>query len=77
MDKKKLIKLQDKCFSCENALNKALSNLAVAASEVLGYEVVADICHGSEIEFRTITDNDVPDSNSCIRMEDILAELKK
>lgn len=77
MDKKKLIKLQDKCFSCENALNKALSNLAVAASEVLGYDVVADLCHGSEIEFRSVTDGDIPNSNSCIRMEDILAELKK
>lgn len=77
MDKNKLIKLQDKCFSCENALNEALSNLAIAASEVLGYEVVAALCHGSEIEFRTITDNGVPDSNSYIVMEDILAELKK
>ena len=77
MDKNKLIKLQNKCFSCECALNKALSNLATAASEVLGYEVVADLCGGSEIEFRTITDNGVADSNSCIRIEDVLAELKK
>ena len=77
MDKKKLIKLQDKCFSCKNALNEALSNLAIAASEVLGYEVVADLCNGSEIEFRTIADDGVADSNSCIRMEDILVELKK
>lgn len=76
MNKKKLIKLQDKCLSCENALNNALSELAIAASEILGYEVVADLCSGSEIEFRVIKDNDVPDSNSCIRMEDILSELK-
>lgn len=77
MNKKKLIKLQDKCFSCENALQSALSELAIAASEVLGYEVVADLCNGSEIEFRTITDDGVPDNDSCIRIEDVLAELNK
>ena len=74
---RELKRLEQEVYECEAKLGASLEKLTRTASLVLGYEVVADLCNGSEIEFRTISDNGVPDDDSCIRVEDILAELKK
>lgn len=71
-----LKKLEHKVYDYESKLRGSLEELAKAVSLVLGYEVVADLCNGQEIEFRVIGDNDVPDDDSCIRMEEVIAKIK-
>lgn len=51
MTDKQIIKLNDKVLSLHIDLSSKLQELARAASERLGYDVVADICSGGEIEF--------------------------
>ena len=75
MTKKQLIALENKCYDAENALNSALSKLSNAASEVLGFEVSADLCAGNEIEFRRVDEFGLSDSNSFIYMRDIISKL--
>lgn len=74
MTDKQIIKLSDKALSLSIALSNKLQELARAASERLGDDVVADLCNGAEIEFRKVMDDGVPDTNSCILLEDILAK---
>ncbi len=74
MTDKQIIKLSDKALSLSIELSDKLQNLARAASERLGYDVVADLCNGAEIEFRRVMDDGVPDTDSCIYLEDILAQ---
>lgn len=64
------------CQDYSNSLTGALGTLASMASEVLGYEVVADICNGNEIEFRTIINDSVANNDVAIRIEDIIDKLK-
>ncbi len=64
--------LNNMCLRLSNRLSNKLQELAHAASERLGYDVVADLCKGGEIEFRRIMEDGVPDSNSCILIGDIL-----
>lgn len=71
-----LKRLEQKVYDYESRLKGSLEELAKAASLILGYEVVADFCHGNEIEFRVYGDNDVPDADSCIRMEEVIAKIK-
>lgn len=71
---KQIIKLSNNVLSLSIDLSSKLQELARVASERLGYDVVADLCNGAEIEFRTIKDDGVADSDSCIRLEDILAQ---
>lgn len=73
---RELKRLEKKVYDYESKLNGSLEGLAIAASLVLGYEVVADLCHGNEIEFRVYGDNDVPDTDSCIKMEEVIAKIK-
>ena len=73
MTDKQLIRLNDEVLSLSIELSSTLQKLAHVASERLGYDVVADLCNGAEIEFRRITDDGVADSDSCIRLEEILA----
>ena len=75
MTEKKLRKLEDRCYRISSELSGALANLSSAASEVLGYDVIADLCGGGEIEFRMIDQYDVPDDFSCIRIEDVINKL--
>jgi len=76
MTKTALRKLESKCYQCENELNASLGKLGSAASEILGYNVVADLCSGgSEIEFRKMSPDGTLDSDSCIRIEELLNKL--
>ena len=52
-------------------LSNSLQLLSIAASQLYGEELVAEICAGGEIEFRTAND---PDSLNgiALRIEDIL-----
>ena len=52
-------------------LSNSLQQLSVAASQLYGEELDAEICAGDEIEFRTVND---PDSlnGTALRIEDIL-----
>lgn len=77
MTDKQIIKLSNNILSLNNNLFCKLQELAIAASKRLGYNVVADLCNGSEIEFRIIKEDGVADSNSCIRLEDILVHKGK
>ena len=72
MTERQLIRLEENCLNAANRLSCSLQRLAIAASEVLGYEVVADICEGEEIEFRRVAEDGVADAFSCIRMEEII-----
>ena len=73
-----LKRLERKVYEYENNVNEALEDLSKEVSLVLGYEVVADLCSGGyEIEFRTVSDNGRTDTDSCIRMEDVIAKLQK
>lgn len=69
--------LEDNVYLSSAKLNRALSELGRAASEILGYEVVADLCGGDEIEFRSVGEHDAVDDFACIRIEDILNILEK
>lgn len=73
---RELKRLEQKVYEYENKLRGSLEELAIVASLVLGYEVVADLCPGSEIEFRVYGNNDVPDTESCIKMEEVIAKIK-
>ena len=77
MTEREIKRLERKVYKCESELNGALSQLANAASSVLGYEVIADYCHGDEIEFRVVDDNDMADSETCITMEDVLTKINR
>lgn len=74
MTDKQIIKLNDKVLSLNIDLSNKLQELARAASERLGYDVAADLCNGAEIEFRRIMDDGVPDTDSCILLEDVLVQ---
>lgn len=68
-------RLEQKVYEYETKLNGSLQKLAAAASLVLGYDVVADLCNGNEIEFRVFGDKDVSDTDSCIRINEILTQI--
>ena len=52
-------------------LSNSLQLLSIAASQLYGEELVAEICAGGEIEFRTANDPDGLNSIA-LRIEDIL-----
>ena len=68
--KKKLMAAYRKAMEAESVLSMKLQILASIASEIYGEELSADLCEGSEIEFRR--DGDAFDT---IRLEDILNRL--
>ena len=74
MTDKQITELSNNVLSLSIDLSCKLQELARAASERLGYGVIADLCNGTEIEFRRIMDDGVPDANSCMLLEDILAQ---
>ena len=74
---RELKRLEQKVFDYEAKLNSSLQELAKAASLALGYEVAADLCNGGEIEFRRVMGDGVPDTDSCIYLEDILEQKGK
>ena len=60
----------DQVLDASNRLSAAQQKLGRIASDLIGFEVVADICGGEEIEFRSIND-DGSDDYDCIRIEQI------
>lgn len=72
MKAKTLKKLENACFEASIKLSFALERLGEAASNILGYEVKADLCGGDEIEFRM-----PDDAFSVIRIEDVLAKIEE
>ena len=77
MTEKQLRHLEEKIYKFSNELTCALNILGSKASEVLGYDVVADLCGGGEIEFRKKSEEGYVDADSYIRMEDVIKRLKK
>lgn len=73
---KELCRIENKVYDLSASLTAQLEILGKAASEILGYQVVADLCNGEEIEFRIVEKEDIADSNSCIRMEEVIDKLK-
>lgn len=59
-------------------LDNAIEQLSKRASEIYGKDLVADLCSGSEIEFR-LSDDDNPFSKSknVYNVETTLEELEK
>lgn len=74
MTDKQIIELNNKILSMSVDLTSKLQILANVVSERLGYDVIADLCNGYEIEFRRIMGDGVPDDDSCILLEEILAQ---
>jgi hypothetical protein len=70
--KKQLLSAYKKVEDAENKLIVEAQVLSRIASEYLGYEVNAELCAGSEIEFRRIGDDGLSDYSCTIRLEDII-----
>ena len=70
--KKQLLSAYMRVENAENKLLGEAQKLSRIASEYLGYEVVAVLCAGSEIEFRRVMKDGISDSFSTIRLEDII-----
>ena len=75
MTERQLRRLEENCLNIANRLSCSLQLLSSAASEILGYEVEAEICGGHEIELRRVAEDGVADAFSCIRMEEIIDRL--
>ena len=71
MAQKELREAYDQVLDASNKLNAAQQKLGRIASYLIGFEVVADICGGDEIECRSILDDGVADTNECITIEQI------
>lgn len=59
----------------ENRLSLELSNLSSIATEIYGEDLQADLCGGSEIEFRRRGDDGYFDALDCVRLEEIEKRL--
>ena len=70
--RKQLLSAYKKVEDAENRLMYAAEDLSRIASDYLGYEVSAELCAGSEIEFRRVMKDGLSDSFSTIRLEDII-----
>ena len=71
-----LIKLYGECLKLDNKLETKIGKLGRIATEIYGEELRADICAGSEIEFRRLCDDGFVDADSTILIEDIIAKTK-
>lgn len=69
---RKIRKIEDRVYKYHSDLIGELEKLGSIASGILGYEVVAEICGGCEIEFRTVSQEGYVDADVCIRFEDII-----
>ena len=70
--KKQLIAAYKKVENAEIRLMLLAQNLSRIASEYLGYDVNAELCAGSEIEFRRVAEDGLSDDSSTICLEDII-----
>lgn len=71
-----LVELYGKCLALENKLGIELQKLSRIATEIYGEELRADICVGSEIEFRKLDEDGYVDAGSTIIIEEIIAKTK-
>ena len=62
-------------LTLENRLSMALSELEFIATEIYGEDLQADLCGGTEIEFRRRGSDGYFDALSCVRIEDIESKL--
>lgn len=74
---RELSRIEDRVYRYSSSLTGELEKLGNIASKILGFEVIADICGGEEIEFREVGKGDYVKDFSCLRMEDVIAELKR
>ena len=74
---KELSRIEDRVYRYSSSLTGELEKLGNIASKILGFEVIADICGGEEIEFREVEKGDCVKDFTCLRMEDVIAELKR
>lgn len=72
MDKQKLIKAYKRVEDDIIHLWSSREELSRVASAFYGKIIEAEICGDGEIEFRLIGEDEIPDSNSTIILEDIL-----
>lgn len=70
--KKQLIAAYKKVEKAEIRLMLLAQDLSRIASNYLGYEVNAELCAGSEIEFRRVGRDGLSDDTSTICLEDII-----
>ena len=75
--KKQLLAAQNAVLSTAAELSEKLGKLSRLATDVLGFNVQADLCGGGEIEFRCEDDRGYVDAFSTIRMEEIIDNLRK
>ena len=65
----------NRVLALENRLSGALAQLADIATEIYGEDLQADLCGGSEIEFRRRGEDGYFDALDCVRLEDIESRL--
>lgn len=70
--RKQLIAAYKRVENAETRLMLLAQDLSRIASDYLGYEVNAELCADSEIEFRRVMEDGLSDSFSTIRLEDII-----
>ena len=72
---KRLMSAYNKVLYYENKLSSALGELGNLVSSIYDEEITADLCNGSEIEFRKLFSRD--EDKIAIQIEDVIAKLKK
>ena len=65
----------NRVLNLENKLSGALAQLSDIATEIYGEDLQADLCGGSEIEFRRRDESGYFDALDCVRIEDIEVRL--
>ena len=71
-EKKYLLKAYHNVERANAELSTKVGMLSKLASDILGYDVTAELCSNNEIEFRKIMPDGVSDPDSTIRLEEIL-----
>ena len=72
-----LKKAKEKVLDASIKLGSALGHLSSIATEIYGEDLQADICGGSEIEFRRRGEDGYFDALDCVRLEDIEARYNE
>lgn len=75
--KKQLLAAESAVLTTAGELSIKLGRLSNLATDVLGFDVRADLCSGGEIEFRCVDDRGYVDDFSTIRMEDVIRKIEK
>ena len=70
-----LRRAERRVLDAANRLSAALGTLSNIATEIYGEDLQADLCGGSEIEFRRIGSDGYFDALDCVRIEEIEKRL--